>query len=193
MQHGCAARAASVPALRCLAIGWSDLRHVLSRLDDRRCLEGMTDQRNHQGRRHRRRLLRNTGGQPSAVARRRRYHPGQPAAEVRRTDPAAPTRGRQRRRDGRLRQLLGEGMAARRRHRHPYRHRRSQSAACVGRRAGLRLRDLRGRQHRCGAGVGSWRGRIRLPHSGIRAGAAAAGGHRRATPRRPGHRRRRRD
>ena len=33
----------SVPPLRCLAIGRSDARHVVSHLNTRRCLEGMTD------------------------------------------------------------------------------------------------------------------------------------------------------
>ena len=48
-------------------------------------------------------------GQPSADARRRRHHPGQSAAEVRRADPAAPVRGRQLRRDGRLRHAARRG------------------------------------------------------------------------------------
>ena len=40
------------------------------------------------------------------------------------------------------------GHQARRRHRHPHRHRRPHGAAGVGPGAGLRLRHLRGRQHR---------------------------------------------
>ena len=98
----------------------SDARHVVSRPARPRCLEGMTEHNaTTQGRRHRRRIRRNTGGQPSADARRRRHHPGQPAPEVRRADPAAPVRGRHRRRHRRLRHAARRGHPTGRRHAPP--------------------------------------------------------------------------
>ena len=64
--------------------------------------------------------------------------------------------------------------------------------AGVGPRAGLRLRHLRGRQHRHGACVGARRGRIRLSHRGTGAGTGPARHDRRPASRRAGDRRRRR-
>ena len=52
-------------------------------------------------------------------ARRRRHHPGQPAAEVRRADPAAPARRRHPCRGSRLRHAARRGHSAGRRQRRP--------------------------------------------------------------------------
>ena len=87
--------------------------------------------------------------------------------------------------DGRLRHAARRGHPAGRRQRHAHRHRRTHGAAGVGPRAGLRLRHLRGRQHRRDAVVGARCGRIRLSHSrtGVRAAAARQPG--RAGPEAP--------
>ena len=61
-----------------------------------------------------------------------------------------------------------------------------------GRCAGLRLRHLRGRQHRRRTGVRARRSRIRLSHRRTGAGAAPAHRHRRPASGRTGDRRRRR-
>ena len=125
-------------------------------------------------------------------ARRCRHHPGQPAAEVRRAHPAAPAGRRHRNAAVDYGTLLGEGVrlvvdnadridtAAR------------TIDAGFRRRAGLRLPDLCGRQHRRRSDRGARRRRIRLSHRRIRAGRAAAWRSRRAASRRADHRRRRR-
>ena len=134
-----------------------------------------------------------TRGQPSADARRRRHHAGQPAAEVRRADPAAPVRRRAPTTPTvDYGTLLGEGIQLVVDSASASTPPRAPCTLASGGAAGLRLRHLRGRQHRRRAGIGARRGRIRLSHRRIRARAAAARRARRAAPRRAGHRRRRR-
>ena len=101
--------------------------------------------------------------------------------------------GHRRRRRSDYGTLLGDGIrlvvdsadADRHRRRAPCSWRRAAAAA-------LRLPHLRGRQHRRDAGVRAGRSRIRLSHSRIRAGAAAARRTGRAAPGRAGDRGRRR-
>ena len=117
-------------------------------------------------RRRRRRIRRNPGRQSPAPAPRRRHHPGEPASGLRRADPPAPAGRRHRHRDRRLRHAARRRHPAGRRRRRPHRDRRPAGAADVGRRAGLRLPDLRRRQHRRDAG-GARRSRIRAIRSPI--------------------------
>ena len=100
----------------------------------------------------------------------RRHHPDQSAPKVRRADPAAPIRDRLRRRRRRLRDVLGEDV---RLVVDGDTHRDRGAHRLLGRRAGLRLPHLRGRQHRRRPGRARRR-RIRLSDIGTGAGAAVA-------------------